>query len=152
MLLLACAPSHPPSSPPSVQIGFLGPAFFLTQLGGITTVKGAVACMMAAQGLDAFSQSGLYSNHADIGPQYAGVLLGLSNTAGVLAGVLGTAATGFILQNGTWDQVGAAAWATWAVGEWGIGCGWCACAPAHSNKNSMAGRFVPLPLPASLSC
>ena len=95
----------PPLSSPRVQIGFLGPAFFLTRLGGITTVKGAVACMMAAQGLDAFSQSGLYSNHADIGPQYAGVLLGLSNTAGVLAGVLGTAATGFILQNGSWSQV-----------------------------------------------
>lgn len=29
-----------------------------------------------------------------------GVLLGLSNTAGVLAGVLGTAATGYILQHG----------------------------------------------------
>lgn len=35
------------------------------------------------------------------------MLLGLSNTAGVLAGVLGTAATGFILQNGSWSQVGA---------------------------------------------
>lgn len=32
------------------------------------------------------------------------MLLGLSNTAGVLAGVLGTAATGFILQNGSWKQ------------------------------------------------
>ena len=29
-----------------------------------------------------------------------GVLLGLSNTAGVLAGVFGTAATGYILQHG----------------------------------------------------
>lgn len=30
-----------------------------------------------------------------------GVLLGLSNTAGVLAGVFGTAATGYILQHGS---------------------------------------------------
>lgn len=30
-----------------------------------------------------------------------GVLLGLSNTAGVLAGVFGTAATGYILQRGS---------------------------------------------------
>lgn len=29
-----------------------------------------------------------------------GVLLGLSNTAGVLAGVFGTASTGYILQHG----------------------------------------------------
>ena len=41
----------------------------------------------------------------DIGPRYSGVLLGMSNTAGVLAGVLGTAATGFILKNGSWDEV-----------------------------------------------
>jgi ACS family sodium-dependent inorganic phosphate cotransporter len=29
----------------------------------------------------------------------------MSNTAGVLAGVFGTAATGYILQNGSWDDV-----------------------------------------------
>ncbi|EPS64644.1 hypothetical protein M569_10135, partial [Genlisea aurea] len=87
------------------SIGFLGPAFFLSQLSHVTTPGQAVLCMACSQGLDAFSQSGLYSNHQDIGPRYAGVLLGLSNTAGVLAGVLGTAATGYILQNGSWDEV-----------------------------------------------
>lgn len=108
-------------------VGFLGPAFFLTQLGNAHTTFAAVVCMAAAQGLDAFSQAGLYSNHADIGPRYAGVLLGLSNTAGVLAGVLGTAATGYILQTGSWDDVWAVAvglylvgtvvWNTMATGE-----------------------------------
>ncbi|KAF8380215.1 hypothetical protein HHK36_027697 [Tetracentron sinense] len=87
------------------SIGFLGPAFFLTQLSHIRTPALAVLCMACSQGLDAFSQSGLYSNHQDIGPRYAGVLLGLSNTAGVLAGVFGTAATGYILQRGSWDDV-----------------------------------------------
>lgn len=48
--------------------------------------------------------------------RYAGVLLGLSNTAGVLAGVLGTAATGFILQKGTWSQVWGVAVALYLVG------------------------------------
>lgn len=86
-------------------IGFLGPAFFLSQLSHVNSPALAVLCMMCSQGCDAFSQSGLYSNHQDIGPQYAGVLLGLSNTAGVLAGVIGTAATGYILQHGTWDDV-----------------------------------------------
>ena len=189
-----------------VQIGFMGPAFFLTQLSKVTTAGQAVGCMMACQGLDAFSQSGLYSNHQvsfqriycplptywacllclrlpspcqqqcklwaevlaemtaavttisasswegcacseyfvtnviivmcsssfgdvaclsapvksnrmladrwmpgfplqDIAPRYSGVLLGMSNTAGVLAGVLGTAATGMILKTGSWDDV-----------------------------------------------
>lgn len=87
------------------SIGFLGPAFFLTQLSHVKTPALAVLCMACSQGSDAFSQSGLYSNHQDIGPRYAGVLLGLSNTAGVLAGVFGTAATGYILQRGSWDDV-----------------------------------------------
>jgi hypothetical protein len=54
----ACNTTHCPP-----QIGFLGPAFFLTQLGKVHSPFAAVACMMASQGLDAFSQSGLYSNH-----------------------------------------------------------------------------------------
>lgn len=87
------------------SIGFLGPAFFLTQLSHVKTPAFAVLCMACSQGSDAFSQSGLYSNHQDIGPRYAGVLLGLSNTAGVLAGVFGTIATGYILQKGSWDDV-----------------------------------------------
>lgn len=44
-------------------IGFMGPAFFLTQLQHVSDPRTAVLCMCACQGLDAFSQSGLYSNH-----------------------------------------------------------------------------------------
>lgn len=109
------------------SIGFLGPAFFLTQLSHVRSPAMAVLCMTCSQGCDAFSQSGLYSNHQDIGPRYAGVLLGLSNTAGVLAGVFGTAVTGYILQNGSWDDVfkvavglylvGTVVWNLFATGE-----------------------------------
>ncbi|CAH2069132.1 unnamed protein product, partial [Thlaspi arvense] len=98
------------------SIGFLGPAFFLTQLSRVKTPAMAVLCMACSQGSDAFSQSGLYSNHQDIGPRYAGVLLGLSNTAGVLAGVFGTAATGYILQRGSWDDVFKVAVALYLIG------------------------------------
>ena len=88
-------------------VGFLGPAVFLTQLSDVDTWQSAVALMCCSQGLDAFSQSGLYSNHQDIAPRYAGVLLGMSNTAGVLAGVAGTWVTGHLLQgsNGDWTAV-----------------------------------------------
>jgi MFS transporter, ACS family, solute carrier family 17 (sodium-dependent inorganic phosphate cotransporter), other len=99
-------------------IGFLGPAFFLTRLGDATSAAAAVACMAGAQATDALgSNSGLYSNHADIAPRYAGVLLGLSNTAGVLAGVLGTAATGYILKNGGWSDVWGVAIGLYLVGS-----------------------------------
>ncbi len=55
----------------------------------------------------------------DIGPRYSGVLLGMSNTAGVLAGVLGTATTGLILANGSWDDVWGVAVALYLVGTVG---------------------------------
>lgn len=109
------------------SVGFLGPAFFLTQLGHVNSPEMAVLCMTCSQGCDAFSQSGLYSNHQDIGPRYSGVLLGMSNTAGVLAGVVGTAGTGYILQHGSWDDVfrvavilylvGTVIWNTFSTGE-----------------------------------
>jgi MFS transporter, ACS family, solute carrier family 17 (sodium-dependent inorganic phosphate cotransporter), other len=37
-------------------------------------------------------------NHLDIGPRYAGVLMGISNTIATLPGIIGVAAAGFILQ------------------------------------------------------
>ncbi|GFR49337.1 hypothetical protein Agub_g11299 [Astrephomene gubernaculifera] len=110
------------------SIGFLGPALFLSQLGSVGSAAGAVACMVGAQGLDAFSQAGLYANHQDIGPRYAGVLLGLSNTAGVLAGVVGSLVTGHLLQaaggcaSGATAAAGAAA-AEGAVGAAAVGAG-----------------------------
>lgn len=55
------------------------------------------------------------------------MLLGMSNTAGVLAGVMGTAATGLILANGSWDDVwnvavvlylvGTVVWNVFSTGE-----------------------------------
>ncbi|CAL5400989.1 unnamed protein product [Camellia sinensis] len=92
------------------------------ELSHVKTPALAVLCMACSQGSDAFSQSGLYSNHQDIGPRYAGVLLGLSNTAGVLAGVFGTAATGYILQKGSWDDVFKVSVALYIIGTivWNI--------------------------------
>ncbi|EFJ45872.1 hypothetical protein VOLCADRAFT_105756 [Volvox carteri f. nagariensis] len=52
----------------------------------------------------------------DIGPRYAGVLLGLSNTAGVLAGVLGSLVTGWLLQPGGVGDAAVGGWSqVWAV-------------------------------------
>lgn len=109
------------------SIGFLGPAFCLSVLPNISSPGLAVSFLALSQACNAFSHSGLYSNHQDIGPRFAGILLGLSNTAGVLAGVVGTAATGFILERGSWDDVwviasvlyaiGTAIWLRWSTGS-----------------------------------
>ena len=65
-----------------------GPAVCLSLLSRVDSPMEAVSLLVVSQSCDAFSQSGLYSNHQDIAPRYAGVLLGMSNTAGVLAGVV----------------------------------------------------------------
>lgn len=38
--------------------------------------------------------AGLYSNHPDLSPRYASVLLGITNTSGALPGIVGVATTG----------------------------------------------------------
>ncbi|CAL5435682.1 unnamed protein product [Camellia sinensis] len=55
------------------SIGFLGPAFFLTHLSHVKTPALAVLCMACSQVDQMHSQSGLYSNHQDIGPRCAGI-------------------------------------------------------------------------------
>lgn len=47
--------------------------------------------------------AGLYCNHADLSPRYAPVLLGLTNTAAAVPGIIGVTITGAILdQTGSW--------------------------------------------------
>ena len=55
-------------------------------------------------GLASCSLAGLYCNHADLSPRYAGILLGLTNTTGALPGIMGVAITGALL-----DLTGASA-------------------------------------------
>jgi MFS transporter, ACS family, solute carrier family 17 (sodium-dependent inorganic phosphate cotransporter), other len=58
-------------------IGFLGPATFLGLVSVTTDPVPAVIYMTLALALGSFSQSGVYSNHQDIGPNYSGILLGM---------------------------------------------------------------------------
>ena len=53
--------------------------------------------MTIAFALSAWARAGLYCNHQDLSPKYASALLGISNTAGALPGVLGVASAGYIL-------------------------------------------------------
>jgi MFS transporter, ACS family, solute carrier family 17 (sodium-dependent inorganic phosphate cotransporter), other len=87
-------------------VGFLGPAVFLGLAAASTAPATVIACMTAALALGSFSQSGVYSNHQDIGPRYAGLLLGMSNTAAAVPGIIGVPLTGFILDaTGNWSYV-----------------------------------------------
>lgn len=100
-------------------IAFVGPAMCMIACALLTpsaaaTAKGALlagaepilspvrmACLVAllsvAFALGAWSRAGLYCNHQDLSPKYASALLGISNTAGALPGVLGVTAAGYML-------------------------------------------------------
>jgi ACS family sodium-dependent inorganic phosphate cotransporter len=67
-------------------------------------------------------------NHLDVGPTYAGVLMGISNTIAAIPGIIGVAITGFIVQaSGSFaavfyliaaiDAIGLVGYLRWASGE-----------------------------------
>jgi MFS transporter, ACS family, solute carrier family 17 (sodium-dependent inorganic phosphate cotransporter), other len=58
----------------------------------------ATVLVTIATGGAAFGVAGFAANHLDIAPQYAGILMGLSNTFAQLPGIVGVALTGFIVE------------------------------------------------------
>ncbi|ESQ42059.1 hypothetical protein EUTSA_v10013250mg [Eutrema salsugineum] len=82
-------------------IAFLAPAICMTlssvdiglppwEIAGILT---------AGLALSSFALSGLYCTHQDISPEYASILLGITNTVGAVPGIIGVALTGFLLDS-----------------------------------------------------
>lgn len=80
------------------SIGFLGPGVALLGLNAAKSPSVASAWLTAAVGLSSFSHSGFLVNLQEIAPQYAGVLHGMSNTAGTLAAIVGTIGAGFFVE------------------------------------------------------
>ncbi|HEY1850012.1 MAG TPA: ACS family MFS transporter [Candidatus Binataceae bacterium] len=58
----------------------------------------AVALVTLSIGGTSLGGGGFVVNHFDVAPRYAGILMGISNTAATVPGIIGVAATGFILQ------------------------------------------------------
>ncbi|XP_051113822.1 probable anion transporter 6, chloroplastic isoform X2 [Andrographis paniculata] len=58
-----------------------------------------VAILTGGLALSSFSLSGLYCTHQDMSPEYASVLLGITNTIGAIPGIVGVALTGYLLDS-----------------------------------------------------
>jgi ACS family sodium-dependent inorganic phosphate cotransporter len=63
-----------------------------------TSALVATMLVTIALGGVSFGAAGYAVNHLDIAPQYAGILMGLSNTFAQLPGIVGVALTGFIVK------------------------------------------------------
>jgi MFS family permease len=78
-------------------IGFGGAATTLMFVGYIHDAPAAIALMSVGSILGACAAGGFGVNHLDVAPRYAGVLMGLSNTAGTIPGIIGVYISGLIL-------------------------------------------------------
>ena len=78
-------------------VGLLGAAGFMLAARDVTSPQMAFALMCGALGTLSFTWSGFLPNHLEIAPRYADVVMGLTNTAGTIPGVIGVAVTGWMV-------------------------------------------------------
>jgi len=108
--------------------GLLGSSAFLI---GVTQANDAVSAtfiLCGALGAIGLTWSGFAVNHLDIAPRYADVIHGITNTAGTIPGIVGVAATGWLVETtGGYASVfvvasgisvaGAVVWVIWGSGK-----------------------------------
>lgn len=82
-------------------IAFLSPAVCMTLSSvdlGLPHWE-IVGILTGGLALSSFALSGLYCTHQDISPEYASILLGITNTVGAVPGIVGVALTGYLLDS-----------------------------------------------------
>ncbi len=77
----------------------LGSAACMLAVQNVTSPHTAVALMCGALGFIALTWSGFVPNHLDIAPRYADVLMGITNTAGTVPGIIGVYITGWLVDS-----------------------------------------------------
>ncbi|KAG5898927.1 hypothetical protein JTB14_007962 [Gonioctena quinquepunctata] len=77
--------------------GFIGQSMFIIIPGLWFSTSGTIFCITIAQSLGAFSAAGFNVNHLDIAPQYASILMGISNTFGTIPGICSPIVAGYIV-------------------------------------------------------
>ena len=88
------------------SIGFGGLAICLLLITAVDDVWSAIGLLCLGKLFGAAGIGGHSVNHMDIGPRYAGTLMGITNTFATLPGIVAVYITGYILQvSGSWDWV-----------------------------------------------
>lgn len=88
------------------SVGFGGSALILAVVGYVESVPLAIALMSLGNIFGGATAGGFGVNHLDIAPRGAGVIMGLSNTAATIPGIVGVYISGLILQaTGSWTLV-----------------------------------------------
>lgn len=109
-------------------VGLTMSAVFMLLAMDVDSALHAMFLMCGALGGAAFTWAGFVPNHLDIAPRYADVLMGLTNTAGTVPGIIGVVLTGWLIDTtGTYSAAfalgaginifGAVVWLAFASGE-----------------------------------
>lgn len=77
--------------------GLIGSSACLLLAGSAASPMVSVLLMCGALGALGFTWSGFLPNHLDIAPRYAGVLMGITNTAGTIPGIFAVQITGWLV-------------------------------------------------------
>ena len=88
------------------SVGFGGLAICLLLITAVDDVWSAIGLLCLGKLFGAAGIGGHSVNHMDIGPRYAGTLMGITNTFATLPGIVAVYITGYILHvSGSWDWV-----------------------------------------------
>lgn len=87
-------------------VAFGGLAICLFLIPTVESTWAAIGILCLGKVFSAAGIGGYAVNHMDIGPRYAGSLMGISNTAGTIPGIVGVYVSGLILElTGSWALV-----------------------------------------------
>jgi ACS family sodium-dependent inorganic phosphate cotransporter len=88
------------------SIAFVGVATAFVSIGFVHSATVAITIMTIGYGIFAFTAGGFMVNHLDIAPRSAGTLMGITNTAATVPGIVGVYVSGLILDaTGSWALV-----------------------------------------------
>ena len=108
--------------------GLLGAAACMLSVQNVSTPMPAVALMCGALGFISLTWSGFLPNHLEIAPRYADVLMGITNTAGTIPGIIGIYVTGWLVTStggysaafmlcAAVEVLGAVVWLMWGTAK-----------------------------------
>jgi MFS family permease len=110
------------------SVSLLSASVFLILLAQADTKPGVIILVTLALGMLSMTGSSTGPNAMDIGPRYAGIIMGMQTTAGNIAGVIVPVVVGFIVAlTNRWDMIfyiaagilifGVAVWNIFATGR-----------------------------------
>jgi ACS family sodium-dependent inorganic phosphate cotransporter len=88
----------------AVCSSFTGVALLYISAVYSTTYGTSFTCIVGAVGLCGISAAAFIVNHIDIAPQYAGILMGITNTAATLPGIISPIIVGDIVKTGSFEE------------------------------------------------